>query len=69
MLNVMDGALNRITMYRLTLWSLASISAIAAILGAAGIMPFGFTSIVYSALAFILACAAANAVFASFIRQ
>jgi ferredoxin-NADP reductase len=48
MLNFIDNFLNRITMYRLVLYSLILLLAAAAIFGLLGILPYGFFDIILS---------------------
>jgi ferredoxin-NADP reductase len=59
-----DNFLNRITMYRLILYYLLGLFAIAAILGAFGIVPYNPVSLIISGLIITAVSVGANAIFA-----
>jgi len=61
-----DDFLNLITMYRLTLYILIFLLGAASVLGLFSILPFSFSSILFSSLFLVLMCWASNKVF-SFI--
>lgn len=63
-----DNFLNRITMYRLALYYLMSLFAVAAILGAVGILPYSPTSLAISGLVVVFVCWTTNIVFAHAFR-
>ena len=63
-MNIIDGFLNKITMYRLVLYYLAGLVAIAAIFGALGWLPYGPTDLLFEAIFFLVACWAANGILA-----
>ncbi len=64
MLKPIDSFLNKITMYRLVLYTLMVLIAIAAVLGALGKIPYTAPEILYSAVFFTFVCWVANEVFA-----
>ena len=63
-MNFIDGFLNRITMYRLVLYYLIALVAIAAIFGAFGILPYNPIAIIFSALFLTIVAWAANGILA-----
>jgi ferredoxin-NADP reductase/Na+-transporting NADH:ubiquinone oxidoreductase subunit NqrB len=63
-----DGLLNKITMYRLVLYYLIALLAIAAIFGAMHIMPQDPVSLIASTLILVAACWLANRVIAKIFR-
>ena len=64
MLDFIDGFLNRITMYRLVLYFLIALLAIAAAFGAFGILPYGPLAIVFSTAILLLVSWITNQLFA-----
>ena len=64
MLEYIDTLLNRITMYRLVLYFLIALLAIAAIFGAAGILPYNPLTIVFSTGILLLVSWVTNQLFA-----
>lgn len=60
----LDRALDRVTMYRLVIWYLAALLGVAALLGAAGDLPFTPVSIVETAALAVFGCVSINALFA-----
>jgi len=64
MLAPIDRFLNRITMYRLVLYFLIILLAIAAAFGAAGILPYSPIAIIFSSLFLVGICWIANGLFA-----
>lgn len=64
MLHNIDSLLNRITMYRLVLYCLVALVAIAALFGAAGILPYSSIDILFSAAVLLGIAWATNTVFA-----
>jgi len=63
-INFIDQFLNRITMYRLVFYFLAALLAIAVVLGAAGILPYSPTAIVFSTAVLVLVSWTTNQLFA-----
>jgi ferredoxin-NADP reductase/Na+-translocating ferredoxin:NAD+ oxidoreductase RnfD subunit len=68
MLDLIDNFLNRITMYRLVLYYLIGLVAVAAILGGMQILPYSPISILVSALILVAACWVTNKAFAALFR-
>jgi ferredoxin-NADP reductase/Na+-translocating ferredoxin:NAD+ oxidoreductase RnfD subunit len=64
MLALIDRLLNRITMYRLVLYFLIILLAVAAIFGALGMLPYSPLAIIFSTLFLVVACWIVNIVFA-----
>lgn len=64
MINLIDIFLDKITMYRLVLYVLISLSVVAVIFGFLGILPFTGLSIIESALFLLIICWATNLLFA-----
>ncbi len=64
MLKLIDSFLNRITMYRLVVYTLMLFIIVAAVLGAIGKVPYNPLYILYSALFFTVVCWITNEVFA-----
>ena len=63
-----DDLLNRITMYRLVLYELLTLMAIAAIFGAFGMLPINPLELIVSAVIILTACWIVNIVFARVFR-
>jgi len=59
-----DDFLNLITMYRLSLYVLIFLLGVASVLGLFSVLPFSFSSIIFSALFLVLMCWVSNNVFA-----
>lgn len=68
MIKILDRFLNRFTMYRLTLYYLAALLYVAAILGAFGLVPGGPVAIVSTTAVLLAACFLVNALFARVLR-
>jgi glycine betaine catabolism B len=68
MLNFIDNFLNKITMYRLMLYFLMLLVAIAALLSLLGKIPFGVLAILSSAVFLLIACWAINNLLAKLFR-
>lgn len=64
MLNFVDNFLNNITMYRLTLYYLIFLNAVAGVLSFVGLLPFGFFPFIFSLLFVLAFCWVTNKVFA-----
>src|SRR5260370_11490767 len=64
MLQKIDGFLDRITMYRLTLYVLIGLIAIASILAYAHLLPFSPLSLLLSTIFLVIMCWAMNTIFA-----
>ena len=64
MLKLIDSLLNRITMYRLVLYFLIALLAVAAIFGAVGILPYSPVALAFSTLVLIGVAWIANQLFA-----
>jgi glycine betaine catabolism B len=67
-MNIIDRFLNKITMYRLVLYYLAALVAIAAIFGAFGILPYNPVAIIFSTLFLLVVAWAANGIIAGFLK-
>ncbi len=63
MINLLDKFLDRITMYRLALYYLIALLAIALIFSFFGLLPFSAASLLYSILFITLVCWIANTIF------
>lgn len=63
-MNAIDSFLNRITMYRLVLYSLIAYVGVATVLGALGMLPYSPFAILLTTGAFIIATSILNALFA-----
>jgi len=63
-MNFIDGFLNKITMYRLVLYYLIALLAIATIFGAFGILPYNPIAIAFSTLFLVIVAWAANGILA-----
>ena len=61
-MNIIDRLLNNITMYRLVMYYLIVLLAIAAIFGAFGILPYSPIAIVFSALFLVAVAWAVNGI-------
>lgn len=68
MLEKIDNFLNRITMYRLVLYYLIFLLAVAGIFGSIGVMPYNLVSILFSSLVLVAVCWFANTIFAKFLN-
>ncbi len=68
MLNFVDRFLNNITMYRLVMYYLMILLAIAAVFGAFGILPYSPIAIIFSTLFLIIVAWAANGIFARIMK-
>jgi ferredoxin-NADP reductase/Na+-translocating ferredoxin:NAD+ oxidoreductase RnfD subunit len=68
MIALIDRLLNRITMYRLLLYTLEAYVGIAIIFGAVGILPYSPVAIFFTAMFLLIACWAINIVFAKIWR-
>jgi len=66
-MNIIDRFLNTITMYRLVLYSLIALLAIAAIFGAFGILPYNPIAIVFSTIFLIAVAWIVNGILAQFL--
>lgn len=64
MITFIDGLLNRITMYRLVLYFLIVLLAVAAIFGFFGMLPYNPIAVIFSSLFLVVAAWAANGIFA-----
>lgn len=64
-LALLDRALDRFTMYRLVMWYLAALLAIAALVSASGGLGYSPSSIVATALLAVIGCLSINALFAN----
>jgi len=64
MLAPIDRLLNRITMYRLVLYVLIALLALAAVFGAAGILPYSPVAIIFSSLFLVAICWITNGLLA-----
>lgn len=64
LLDFVDGLLNQITMYRLVLYFLVALIAIAALFGAFGILPYSPLAIIFSAAVLLLVSLVTNQLFA-----
>ncbi len=64
MIDFIDSFLDRITMYRLVLYFLIALLAIAAVFGAFGVLPYRPVPIIFSSLLLVAASWAANGLFA-----
>ena len=64
MLTLLDRLLDRLTMYRLVLYYLIAVAAVAVVLGGFGIIPQDPVAIVFSAALILAVCWVANAAFA-----
>ncbi len=69
MRNLIDGLLNRITMYRLVLYFLIALLAIAAIFGALGILPYSPVAIVFSTAVLLAVSWITNQLFAKTFKR
>ena len=67
-MNIIDRFLNTITMYRLVLYSLIALLAIAAIFGAFGILPYNPIAIVFSTIFLIAVAWIVNGILAQFLK-
>ncbi len=67
-MTTIDNFLNRITMYRLVLYYLVSLVAIAAIFGAFGILPYNPAYTIFSALFLVLVAWVANGILAAIFK-
>ncbi|MGE5392383.1 MAG: FAD-dependent oxidoreductase [Candidatus Saccharibacteria bacterium] len=67
MLNFIDNLIDRITMYRLTLYYLLFLLAAAAVLAFFGFLPFSPLALVYSTTVLVAACYLFNAIFAKVV--
>jgi ferredoxin-NADP reductase/Na+-translocating ferredoxin:NAD+ oxidoreductase RnfD subunit len=63
-MNYIDNLLNRITMYRLVLYYLLALIAVAIVFGAFGILPYSPLAIIASTLILTVACWLTNQIFA-----
>ena len=68
MICVIDRILNRITMYRLTLYYTAGLLVVAFLLGLIGLVPQDPTALTFSCALMIGACWLTNRLFAGFLR-
>jgi ferredoxin-NADP reductase/Na+-translocating ferredoxin:NAD+ oxidoreductase RnfD subunit len=68
MITRIDHALNRITMYRLVLYYIAGLVAMAFLLGFPGIVPEDPTALTFSAVLIVATCWATNHLFARFLK-
>jgi len=68
MMGFIDRLLNRITMYRLVLYFLIILLAVAAIFGAVGILPYSPVAIIFSTLVLVIVAWATNGVFARIFK-
>ncbi len=64
MITFIDSLLNRITMYRLVLYYLILLLAIAAVFGYFGILPYSPTAIIFSSIFLVVVAWVANGLFA-----
>ncbi len=67
-MNAIDRFLNTITMYRLVVYYLGGLLALAAVFGAIGWLPYSPIAIVFSALFLTLVSWAANGIIAAFLK-
>ena len=68
MLTLIDNFLDRITMYRLVLYYLIFLLAVAAALGAMGMLPYSPSSLLFTAAALLIYSWASNALFAGIFK-
>ena len=68
MIAFIDRLLNKITMYRLVLYLLIILLAVAALFGALGILPYNPLAIIFSSLFLVAVCWIANGIFAAIVR-
>jgi glycine betaine catabolism B len=68
MIALIDRLLNKITMYRLVLYFLIILLAVAAIFGAVGVLPYSPIAIIFSTLILVIVAWATNGVFARLFR-
>jgi glycine betaine catabolism B len=66
-MNIIDRFLNKITMYRLVMYYLIVLLAVAAIFGAAGIIPYNPIAIIFSTLFLVVVARIANGLIAYFL--
>ena len=64
MINTIDKFLSRITMYRVVLYYLVFLFAVAVVFGFLGILPFSGISIILSTLFILAVCLVTNYIFA-----
>jgi len=64
MLKIIDNFLNKITMYKVVLYYLLGLVAVALILGVAGVIPYTFLALLFSALFITTLCLVTNIIFA-----
>ena len=67
-MNIIDRFLNNITMYRLVLYYLIALLAIAAVFGAFGILPYSPVAIIFSTLFLIAVAWSANGIIAGIMK-
>ena len=67
-MNFIDRFLNNITMYRLVMYYLIILLAIAAIFGAVGILPYSPIAIIFSTLFLVLVAWVANGICATIMK-
>lgn len=65
MINALDNVLNKVTMYRLVLYYLIGLLAVAALYSFLGVLPYNGLSILFSALFLVAVCWVTNTIFAN----